>query len=515
VNGVINIITKKAKDTQGALVTEGGGSQERESGAVRYGGTAGSHGYYRVFAKYVNRSAFTDASGGAAADDGRVLRGGFRADWTLSERDDLTVQGDVYSGNEGQTVTGLTSLTPGPSGSFLSTFNDRSNISGGDVLGVWRHRSKKGIETTVQLYGEEDDRNEFGVLGEFRHTADVEVEQHFVSGRHDLVWGGDYRYAADRTVGSLNISFDPASRSTNLFGAFFEDVITLVPERLRATLGTKVEHNSYSGFALDPNLRLLWTPVQHYSAWWGVSRAAENSSRMDADVRTNSDAFVGANGVITLVSSYGRHVLPADNAVAYEFGQRAQVNRWWAFDVATFYNHYTNRHTHEPGVPFLEETPGPAHLVLPTITASNISGETHGLELSTILKSSNFWKLTGGYTFFQIHLHAIPSSQDSTTAQDSEGSSPHHQVQLRLELNLPRKLEFDTAVYAIGRLPGPQVPGYTRVDARVGWRPTKPLEISVGVQNLLSPRHFEFGSGDLVDATQIGRNAYGKITWRF
>jgi iron complex outermembrane recepter protein len=515
VNGVINIITKKAKDTQGGLVTDGGGSQERESGGARFGSTMGNRGFYRVFAKYVNRDAFTNSSGEKAADNGRVLRGGFRTDSTLTESDDLTVQGDMYSGNEGQTVSGLVSLMPVASGNFAGTLNDRTNISGGDVLALWRHTSSDRLDTRVQVYGERDNRSQSWVLGEFRHTFDVEVEQHFVSGRHDLVWGGDYRYAADRTVGSLNISFDPAKRSTNLFGAFIQDDITLVPDHLRVTLGGKVEHNSYSGFAVDPNFRLLLTPRPHYTAWLGISRAAENSSRFDADIRVNEDAFVGANGVTTLVSSFGRHSLPAENVVAYEFGQRAQVRKWWAIDVATFYNHYTDRHTHEPEVPFFEETPGPPHLVLPTVAASNISGETHGLEFSTILKSSNLWKLTTGYTLLEIHLHAIPSSQDFSTASGSEGSTPRHQFQARLELNLPHKLEFDTAVYFVGRLPGPEIPRYTRLDARLGWRPNTPLEFSVGLQNLLDPRHFEFGSGDLVDATQIGRNAYGKVTWRF
>jgi iron complex outermembrane receptor protein len=201
--------------------------------------------------------------------------------------------------------------------------------------------------------------------------------------------------------------------------------------------------------------------------------------------------------------------------VAYEFGQRAQVRNWWAFDVATFYNRYTNQHSYEPGVPFFEETPGPRHLVLPSVTANNARGETHGIEFSTTLKAKSFWKLSTGYTLFETHMHASPSSQDFSTARKTEGSSPRHQVQVRYELNLPHKVEFDTAVYYVGRIPGPGIPRYTRVDARLGWRPTKPLEISVGLQNLLDPRHFEFGSGDLVQATQVGRNAYGKVTWRF
>jgi iron complex outermembrane receptor protein len=313
----------------------------------------------------------------------------------------------------------------------------------------------------------------------------------------------------------LNISFEPARRSTNLAGAFFEDQITLLSDRVRITLGGKLEHNSFSGFALDPNFRLLWTPQPHYSLWLGISRASENSSREEADARTNENAFVGVNGVTTLTSVYGTDPLPPESVVAYQFGQRAQVSKWLAFDVATFYNHYAHINTYEPGVPFFETNPTPIHLVLPAVTASNITGETHGLELSTTLKSSNFWSLRTGYTFFEIHLRANRFSHDFSTAKSDEGSAPHHQFQARLELNLPHKLEFDTAVYYVGSLPGLEIPHYTRLDARLGWRPKGPLEISIGLQNLLDPRHFEFVSGDLINATQIGRSAYAKLTWRF
>ena len=380
VNGVINIITKNAKDTQGGLATAGGGSQEGETSEFRYGGTAGAGGSYRIFGKYINRDAFMDSSGHEAADSSHILRGGFRADWNLSPGDDLTVQGDLYSGNEGQTVPGLLTLTPPAGGSFTGIFNDRTNLSGGNVLGRWHHVSSDRFDTTVQMYGEKDNRNQIGVLGEYRRTLDFELEQHFAAGRHDLVWGGDYRYAVDNTFGSLNISFNPANRTTNLYGAFLQDEITLIPDRLRIMLGGKLEHNSYSGLAVQPNFRLLWTPQPRSAVWLGISGASENSSRFDADIRVNEDAFVDAKGVLTVVSSFGTNGLPPENVVAYEFGYRALFTEWWAFDLATFYNQYTNRHTHEPGTPFLENSFGVIHQVLPLFTESNLRGETHGLE---------------------------------------------------------------------------------------------------------------------------------------
>jgi iron complex outermembrane receptor protein len=512
VNGVVNIITKKAKETQSGLVTAGGGSQEGEVTAVRYGGALRNRGYYRIFAKYVRQDAFTDSLGREADDDWHFLHGGFRTDLVLSSRDDLTVQGDMYKGNAGQSVPGLLSLSPPATG----TFDDRTNMSGGNLLGRWHRASSERFNTTFQMYFETADRNEALLLGEYRHTIDLDFEQHLAAGgRHDFVWGGGYRYATDRTAGTLNLSFDPAGRSTNLYGAFLQDEITIVPDRFRVTLGSKIEHNYYSGFAVQPNVRVLWTVQPRYSIWAAISRASENSSRFDADIRVNEDVFVNVNGVTTLVSSFGTHHLPPENVVAYELGQRGKVSKWLTLDVALFYNHYTNRHTHEPGAPFFETNPAPLHLVLPTITTSSISGETHGIEAFSQLKVTSFWNISAGYSLFEIHLHAAPGSQDFTTASGSEGSTPRHAFQVRSQVNLPHKLEFDSAVYFTGRLPGPQIPSYARVDVRLGWRPIEHLETSIGGQDLLDPRHFEFGSGDFVNATQVGRNAFGKLTWRF
>jgi iron complex outermembrane receptor protein len=512
VNGVVNIISKNARDTQGGLTDATGGTQEGGSTAERYGGAIGANGHYRVFGKYINETANSNSSGRDAADDWHFLHGGFRADWTLSSRDELTVQGDLYKGNMGQTAEGLISLSPLVSGSF----NDRTHISGGNLLGRWTHTSSNRFDTTLQAYFDRADRSQVGLLGEFRHTIDLEFLQHYAVGsRHNLIWGADYRSATDSTIGSLNISFSPSGRSTNLYGAFIQDEFTLVPNRLLLIAGTKLEHNSYSGFAILPNVRLLWTIKPRYSIWASISRAAESSSRTDSDIRVNESAFVDSNNVTNLVSSFGTKRLPSENVVAYEFGQRGQLNARVTFDLSEFYNHYTNRHTQEPNPPFFEDSPPPRHIVLPTLTESNISGETHGIEVSARVRVARSWNLVPAYTLFEIHLHAAPISQDFSTAAESEGSSPRHEFQVRSELNLPRRLEFDTAVYYVGRLPGPQIPSYTRVDVRLGWQPTEHVEIGMGVQNLLTPRHFEFGSGDFVSATQVGRNAYGKFIWRF
>ena len=511
VNGVVNIITRKAKDTQGTLVSGAGAIQHRNSGAVRYGGGLGPWGHYRFYGKYFDRDGSPTPSGGHGPDGWHDLRSGFRADWDHNATTTTTVQGDIYRGRVGTTVPGLLSISPPLTGLFV----DKTITTGGNLLGRWT-RTTDHLDTTLQGYFDLASRDESGVLGEFRHTFDLDaVERYHPGNRHEFIFGGDFRNNTDRTVGSLNISFNPAHRTTRLYGVFGQDEISLLPKKLKLTLGSKIEHNFYSGIAYQPNMRLIWIASERSSTWIAISRASENSSRTDSDVRTNNDVSVTGNGTITLASSFGTEHLAPENVIAYELGSRWSPDSRLAFDLATFYNHYTNRHTDEPGTPFYEDDPAPRHLVVPTYTASHISGETHGLELLANGQPTHFWHLTASYTLFEIHLHQSAASLDFATAEDSEGSTPTQKFQIHSLLNLPHRLEFDSALFHVGTLAGPGIKAYTRLDLRLGWRPNAAFELSGGGRNLLQAQHDEFGSGGLVQAEQVGRSAYLKANWRF
>ena len=511
VNGVVNIITKKANDTQGALAVSRVTLQDRNSAAVRYGGMVGSHGFYRVFGKYFDRDGSQRPTSSDGGDGWHDLRGGFRSDWYLSEGTTLTVEGDIYRGRLGTTVPGIISLAPPLTGNFI----DKTINTGGNLIAQWS-RTSTHLETSVRGYFDLANRNEKRVLGEFRHTFDLDFTQRYHSGTgHDLLWGSDFRYNVDRTVGSLNISYYPASRSTQLYGIFLQDEIALTPASLRLTLGSKLEHNFYSGFALQPNCRLIWISNERSSTWIAISRASESSSRTDDDVRTNENPKVDANGGLTISSSFGTAHLPADNVVAYELGSRFQATRAVGIDVAAFYNHYTNRHTHEPGPSYFEDTPVPRHLVLPTYTASNISGETHGFEFLAQSHPTRNWEVTGSYTLFEIHLHQSTVSQDFDTAPKSEGSTPQQKFQVHSLLSLPHRVEVDSSLFYVGELRDPSIASYARLDLRAGWRATPSLEISAGGRNLLQGKHTEFPSGDLVQSEPIGRSAFFKAIWTF
>jgi len=320
VNGVINIITKQAKDTQGSLLTSGGGNQERGFGAVRYGGKLGDRGHYRFFAKYFNRDAFARSSGDNAVDGWNILREGFRTDWKVTDQDSLTIQGDFYNGSAGVEVPGVASLSPPTTGSL----DDRTHLVGGNLLGRWHRAFSDRSDTTLQMYYDRADRRDI-LLGEVRHTIDLDFGHHLAVGnRHDILWGLGYRFTGDQTTGSLTFSFNPSSRSDNLYSTFAQDEINLVPARLRLTLGTKLEHNNYSGLEIQPNIRLLWTPHPHHAIWAAVSRAVETPSREEANARINKAAFVRADGTTRLVSEFGNPGLPAEAVLANEFGYIAR-----------------------------------------------------------------------------------------------------------------------------------------------------------------------------------------------
>ncbi|MBI2882437.1 MAG: TonB-dependent receptor [Candidatus Methylomirabilis oxyfera] len=515
VNGVINIITKKASTTQGGYVEGGGGTEERGFGSVRYGGEFAEGGFYRAYAKYFRRDRFITQAGRDGADDWEAFRGGFRTDWDLSAHDSLTVQGDMYRGTYGQT-TMIASLLP----PFSETSEPTNTFSGGNMLARWRHRLAERSETVLQLYYDRTHRNE-SLFREDRDTVDLDFQHHVGLGaRHDVVWGVDARLSFDDIEGSSTISFTKSNRMFHRVGGFMQDQITLIEDRLFLTLGTKVEHALFSGFQVQPSARLLWTPADGHAVWAAVSRAVRTPSRGEVDVRSNALTRppdpTDPSGLPTLFRAIGSRDFGSEEVIASEIGYRVKPTDWVMIDVAGFYNIYNNLRTSEPGTPFLSSSPAPPHIEVPLRVDNKLAGRTVGVEIATTWRPVSFWKLQLNYSFLDIHLDPDPSSRDTVTKTD-EGLSPRHQVQLLSHLNLPWRLQFDTAAYFVDRLPTFDLRRYLRLDVRLGWRPTPAFEINLVGQNLLEGSHREFGTilGDVINTTRVQRSVLVYATWRF
>ena len=517
VNGVVNVITRHARDTQGWLATAGGGSEERGFGGLRYGGRAGQ-AYYRGYWKYFQRNHGLTQAGEPAADGWDALRGGFRMDWEPSEKNAVTLQGDLYHGHAGQTISTVSLVPP-----FNRTINDQARSVGGSVLGRWKHVFSDRSEMALQVSFDRADRTE-AVNVEEVDTYDVDFQHRLrLAARHELHWGVEGRYMSDNLPGRALRSFQPQSRAQPLFTTFLQDEVLLVEDRLSLTLGSKFEHNVYTGYEVQPGAQLLWTPNPKNTVWASMARAVRPPSRMNRDVRVDFLAVPGWGGMPILISAFGSPSFRSETLRSHELGWRLQASRRFSADVAAFYNVYHHLETGDLGTPYLEQVPAPPHLVLPMVLNNNLKGEAHGVELATNWNVTNRWKLSGTYSWLRVRVNptgSAPALEDTR----STGESPAHQAHLRSYLDLPRKLSLDAALYyngslsaAEGVLARPGVPAYTRLDARLGWRPAQDLEVSVGLQNLLQARHPEFYSIEalVIPGNQVGRSIYGKVVWRF
>lgn len=512
VNGVINIITRKAGATQGGLITAGAGTHEHGFGAARYGGLLGKAVAYRVFGDGFSRNHFPSAGGLPGADDWNMAHGGFRADITASPRDALVIEGDGHSGDAGEIASLVRSISPPING--LASL--REHYSGWDVLSRWNRTFSPRSETSLQMYFDRINRNDttygFGV-----NTFDIDFQHHVGWGtRHDFVWGLGYRRSSDSTPATPRIVFTPAGRTTQLFSAFVQDEIAIRPDRLSLTLGGRLEHNDYTGTGFQPNVRVAWTPNDRHTFWTAFSRSERTPSRSETSIRANWGVFPGPNDLSILVGYRGSPHQKAEVETSMEGGYRAKVTEKVAVDTTVFFNHYGDEVSIEPGLPQFEAEPPPPHLALLSSFANLAYGETHGFETFADWRVTEWWTLSPGYSFLAMHIHPARQSHDLVTGPLTEGSVPNHQAELRSHVRLPGHLGWNTAAYFVGPLPALAVPSYTRLDSNVTWQARESFSVSLVGQNLLRDRHLEFGGPNAtVQPSLIKRSAYVKFTWSF
>ena len=494
VNGIINVITKNAKDTQGILLSGGGGTEEKGFSSVRYGAKAGEAAYYRIYSKYFRRDEGKGTTQGGAADDSEAFRTGFRFDADRSERDHLTIQGDFYNGNSGQKTVQASLTAP-----FMRYFDETVDVSGGNVLTRWRRRYSETSDIALQFYYDRTQRDQRN-LYESRDTFDIDFQHHFqLNDRQDVIWGLGYRYTSDHTDGSYTISFNPTSRDDELASVFLQDEITLLPDRLKFIIGSKFEENDYTGFEYQPSARLLWTPDERHAIWAAFTRAVQIPSRSHEDMQSN---YLVLNPA-TVFSFSNNDGLEPQTLKSYELGYRMKPQDGLFVDITGFYHEYDDLYS-------LENNP----TAFTKILDNKIYAETYGGEISAHWQVRDDWKLMAGYSFLQIQSHLKSSSTDTTKIPTNEDSSPHNTFQLRSYVDLPGAFEFDTALYYVDNVPFHDIPHYIRLDARLGWHIHENMEVSVVGQNLLDLHHPEFDDDSVMNA-EVQRGFWVELTYRF
>jgi iron complex outermembrane receptor protein len=477
VNGVINIITKIAADTQGTLVSTSAGSRLGQT-VLRYGGKAGVNTTYRMYTKYSYFGPQVFSSGVTAHD--RLGRGqaGFRMDWIPPSRTALTLQADVYDAKSG--------------------LSDRPDIdeSGGNLLGRFSHTSAKGAQLQLQAYYDGTYRKVPRQFSEHRDTGDLDFQYRRAAGRHDVTTGVGYRLTAGRAPGSSVLFFDPSSRSSHLLNVFVQDEIALLPRTLTATLGSKVEHNDFTGVEYQPTARLRWSPSEKQTVWGAVSRAVRMPTRFDSDLR-----FTGG---LPLVVLQGSPDFASETVIAGEAGYRHRVANRLALDVAAFVNGYDNLRTQEPST-----APGGVPITL----GNNLQATTRGVEVGVDYQPASFWQLHGAYTRLSEDFQLTTESRDPSKGS-GEHNDPQDQLFMRSYLDLPARGELDAMFRFVGALPQPKVARYAELTLRIGWGHEGPMELSLTGDNLLHSRHGEAAAtGPLQE--QYLRRVTARAMWRF
>jgi iron complex outermembrane receptor protein len=505
VNGVVNVTSKNAAETQGSVVTASFGAHDERSGFVRHGGALGGGTHYRVFVHAFDRPGLRDVTGGNSPADWQMVHAGFRVDGPADRDATFTFQGDYYDGQAARAVTHWT-LAPPRTAVADSVENNR----GGNVLGRWTRTFSPNSRFSAQAYVDRVVQGD-GYTTEKRDTVDVELQHRGRWRQHDLVWGAGYRHMTIDLSSSPELSWNPDRHDVTLTNAFVQDEIGFRDDHVRLTLGTKIEKNSQTRAAHEPNARLLWAPTTHQSAWVAISRAVRTPSLFERSGSLNS-AVVPTGGLPLLVRLQSNPALLDEKLIAHEAGYRIEPAKGLSFDFAAFYNRY--RDLTRPVADPVVVVPGPAplHLLASSTFQNTGTGSTYGWELSTQWQVSHRWKLAGSYTGLRMDMGLIRSL---------ETESPRHQFQVRSTTALGRDWEAVAACYYTSRVSSQSdashwsVPANLRCDIGVAWTPASAWDVRVGVQNLLERRHAEFGGFGALPLIEIPRTASLRITWRY
>jgi iron complex outermembrane receptor protein len=498
VNGVINIVSKDAHETQGLYLEGGGGTWLQDFGGVRYGGQLATNVFYRVYGKYFDRGPEVYSDGSSARDPWNRGQGGFRIDDERFSQNKLTLQGDFYAGE--------TQVVPGGQGT--PDFN--GNASGGNFLGRWTHTINADSDLVLQSYYDRTHlaapfQAALGVpAGIFRSdidTFDLDFQHRFlVAARHRFIWGADYRFYHYRGADAPLVAFVPNVQNFNLVSSFVQDEIEL-PKEVFLTLGTKVEYNDYTQFEVEPNIRLHWHPTQKQMLWGAVSRAVRTPSRYDRDLFEPNPQFGTFLGT-------SNSTFRSESLIAYELGYRAEITHRVSGSLSAYYNDYYDL-----------RTIGLTHGGLPVNFQNNLEGYTYGLELSSDFQATDNWRLHFGYDYLIEHLHVKSGAFDIANGHN-ETADPRNQLFLRSTIDLPANVELSAALRLIDQIQVNNgsaittVPAYAELDARIAWHATKNLELSIVGQNLLHDYHPEGGFPDTAQES-IVRAVYGKVALQF
>ena len=515
VNGVINIITKKAADTQGTLFTAGGGGFEQGFAGVRYGGKINEDTPFRIYAKGFSRDNTHSLSGTNVRDNWHSARAGFRVDHTRGI-DQLTLQGDIFVNRIGDSLLQPTLTAP-----FTRLDVANSTEKGGNIRLRWDRNFSDKSSIMLQTYY---DRvyNQLTPWTKYAESFDVDFQHRLpLFSRHDVTWGLNYRLYNNKVAETELTTFTPLQKTNHNFSAFIRDEIMLLPDKLSLSLGTRLDHNDFTGLEIQPSGRLMLTPNEQNSIWASVSRAVRIPSRGENDVTIAGrvlQSFPGIPGssVPVLMAVQGSNHFNSEKLIAYEMGYRRQLATNASIDLAGFFNDYSQLRDFRFGqmVPGTGTVP---HWVLPIIFSNDTTAHSYGIESAIDWRPRENWRLQGSYSYLNIHTASNAEfRQLDSTSGGANKANPSHQFSIRSNYDFSEKIQLNLWLRYVSGLTFFNIPSYITMDAKLAWKPVRNTEFFVVGQNLFSQNHRESQS-DFIPSipTYIPRGVYAGVEWRF
>ncbi len=511
VNGVINIITRSAEDTQGNLLSVSGGDPKTARIGFRHGGAINNDMDYRVYAKFRKNRKFSDTKTNKANDDWSSRRMGFRMDGLLTADDDFTLQGDIYKNR-----TSETALYPDPllgQKQVDQTLDDQ----GGNILARWKHSLENADQTILQIYYDYQHTDE---ADNKRHTVDVDFQYHFAPyGQHKVTLGLGYRRNKDKIKGIAEyLTYIPEHEIQENYNAFIQDEIQ-ISEHWIFTLGSKFEDNEYTGSEIQPSARLLWQPQENHAVWMSVSKASRTPSRAETSILGHQE-YIPANPplqpVPVLLTGIGNPDQKSESLIAYELGYRFYIAEQFSFDISGFYNDYSDLRTIEARS--LNYSHFPFYVEQPVYFDNNAKGHTWGAEIALDWRFAEQWRLQMAYSYLEMDLQLDNNASGTDISiSAAEDASPKQQLSLRLDFDPAYNWETDLWLrYNDSVIQGEDIPDYWALDARIAWLVNKQLSLSLVGQNIFDPSHQEYNDElKMIKSTKIPRGVYVKAIWKF
>lgn len=522
VNGVINIMTKSAVDTQGGLLSLGGGDKEEAFAGARYGTSLGEGTYGRLYAKAFEKDEFQYSEGGDAGDDWGMLHSGFRLDSALTAKDSLAMHGDIYKSDIDQQLD-LPSWTWSLPEGFSQFVSDEATASGGNLVTRWQHVVSPESDFVLQAYYDRNERQE-AFEHDQQESFDLDFQHRLAAGdRHDVLWGLRYHSNQSDFTNTPWLVMTPEQSRDDLYSVFLQDEIILLPERFWLTVGTKLEHNDYSGYEVQPSARILWAPHERHTLWAAVARAVRTPSQIEQSLRLSQKLYPNPNSFdpssmffnplspmpIEIVMNNDPN-FGSENMMAYELGYRVVPGQDVSMDMALFYNDYDEMREYERRPPAFNGT----YIEQLFQIRNAITAYSCGGELAVAWQATEKVKLDLAYSY-------LNSDMDDG---EQVGDEPRHQTSLRGLVNLRQDLDLNiwiryvdkvSAVYLGSASGWYDIDEYATLDLRLAWRPAARIELSLAGQNLLERDHLEFVQENFTRPTAIGRGVYGKMNYTF